>query len=171
MSKIPDGETIWHRIGDVGYLDDQQRFWYCGRKSHRVETAEDTLFTERIEPRFMQHDLVERVALVGVGTRPAQVPVIVYELITDDPHIFIDAEDEDGNAASLVEVIAQVPEELTAIASQEISLRTIQHFLHHGPLPVDVRHNAKINREKLAKWAEKRLRKILRAAQTSVTEG
>ena len=43
--KVRDGETIWHRMGDLGYLDQQERFWFCGRKGHRVETARGTLFT------------------------------------------------------------------------------------------------------------------------------
>ena len=39
LSKIPDGERVWHRIGDLGYLDDEGRLWFCGRKSHRVMTT------------------------------------------------------------------------------------------------------------------------------------
>jgi acyl-CoA synthetase (AMP-forming)/AMP-acid ligase II len=45
----PQSEMPWHRMGDVGYLDEAGRFWYCGRKSHRVETAAGTLFTECVE--------------------------------------------------------------------------------------------------------------------------
>ncbi len=39
LHKVIDGDRIWHRIGDVGYFDEKGRFWYCGRKSHRVRTS------------------------------------------------------------------------------------------------------------------------------------
>ncbi|MGR3218999.1 MAG: fatty acid CoA ligase family protein, partial [Candidatus Anammoxibacter sp.] len=38
LAKIPcesSGE-FYHRMGDVGYIDDKGRLWFCGRKSHRV---------------------------------------------------------------------------------------------------------------------------------------
>jgi len=49
LAKILDGDTIWHRMGDVGYFDEHERFWYCGRKAHRVQTVNGTLFTIPIE--------------------------------------------------------------------------------------------------------------------------
>ena len=45
LAKIADGDAVWHRMGDVGYLDDTGRFWFCGRKAHRVVTSEGTMFT------------------------------------------------------------------------------------------------------------------------------
>ncbi len=59
----------WHRMGDVGYLDDAGRFWYCGRKSHRVETQRGPLYTERVEAVFSHLACVKRSALVGVGPK------------------------------------------------------------------------------------------------------
>jgi hypothetical protein len=35
----------------------------------------------------------------------------------------------------------------------------VQAFLFHPRFPVDIRHNAKIGREKLAVWATRQLRK------------
>ena len=57
-------------MGDVGYFDEQGRLWYCGRKSHRVITNDDVLFTEQIEGIFNAHPLVYRTALVGVNKEP-----------------------------------------------------------------------------------------------------
>ena len=68
---------VWHRMGDVGYMDDQGRFWYCGRMSQRVETAGGTLFTECVEAVFNTHSAVRRSALVGVGPLGQQQPVLV----------------------------------------------------------------------------------------------
>ena len=60
LHKIPDGNTVWHRMGDVGYLDARDRFWFCGRKSHRVTTAAETLYTIPCEAIFQQHERVYR---------------------------------------------------------------------------------------------------------------
>ncbi|MCX7635635.1 MAG: fatty acid CoA ligase family protein, partial [Syntrophales bacterium] len=45
-AKVPDERDggIWHRMGDVGYLDTKGRLWFCGRKAHRVETERGNLF-------------------------------------------------------------------------------------------------------------------------------
>lgn len=134
--KIRDGEHLWHRIGDVGYLDDQGRFWYCGRKSHRVETAHGTLYTECSEAVFNELPDVKRTALVGVGLRGEQTPVIMYEPFTQD----VDQE--------------SVEKQLADVASRFSHTYRICHFLPYSPFPVDVRHNAKINREQLAVVAD-----------------
>ena len=57
--KILDGNSFWHRMGDVGYLDQADRFWFCGRKGHRVRTAEGTMFTVVCEAisKFTPKDL------------------------------------------------------------------------------------------------------------------
>lgn len=129
--------SVWHRMGDVGYFDEQGRFWYCGRKNHRVETASGKLFTECVEAVFNQCPLVNRTALVGIGPRNCQEPVVVYEPQTSGT--------------------LNVEEELAQVAAQN-SL-AIRHFLKHDQFPVDVRHNSKINREALAAWAEMTLAK------------
>ena len=43
--KVRDGNSFWHRMGDVGYMDSDDRFWFCGRKSHRLNTRSGTMFT------------------------------------------------------------------------------------------------------------------------------
>ena len=45
LAKIIDGNAFWHRMGDVGYLDEEDRFWFCGRMSHRIVTPNETMFT------------------------------------------------------------------------------------------------------------------------------
>lgn len=130
----PDG-SIRHRMGDVGYLDDEGRLWMCGRKSHRVETAGGTMFTIPCEGVFNTHPQVFRSALVGVKRSGSLEPVICIEL-------------EKGQRES-----AKLTEELRAIGKGHDHTRSIQTVLYHRSFPVDVRHNAKIFREKLAVWA------------------
>lgn len=141
LAKIADGKRIWHRMGDVGYLDEQQRFWFCGRKAHRVQTALGTLFTEPCEGIFNAHPAVYRSALVGVGQAGRQVPVMVIELWPEQR-----ATD-----------VATLFEELKTLGQAHPATAGVEHFLLHPAMPVDIRHNAKIFREKLAVWAGQRL--------------
>ncbi|MEN0061784.1 MAG: fatty acid CoA ligase family protein [Myxococcota bacterium] len=131
-SKVQDGDTFWHRMGDLGYLDDQGRLWFCGRKSHRVTLADGRLrFPVPVEGIFNEHPAVRRSALVGVdGTA-----VLVVELnagVTETPKLL----DEIGALGRGHEVASDVT-----------------RLLVHPGFPVDRRHNAKIHRPEIAKWA------------------
>ncbi|MDQ1121173.1 acyl-CoA synthetase (AMP-forming)/AMP-acid ligase II [Pseudoxanthomonas sp. SORGH_AS 997] len=135
---LADGGTrVVHRMGDVGYFDAEGRLWFCGRKTQRVETAAGPLYTEQAEPVFNVHGEVRRTALVGVGTPGAQVPVLCFELLP-------------GVSPQRADAVAA---DLRAIAQRHAHLRGIATFLRHPGFPVDIRHNAKIGREKLAIWA------------------
>lgn len=137
-SKIADGARIWHRIGDVGYRDTEGRLWFCGRKAHRVESAGGTLFSVCCEAIFNEHPRVARSALVGVGPRGAQVPVIVIEPV--------------GGTIPTGAQGATMTTELLELGGACSETRSIRRILYHPSFPVDVRHNAKINREQLAAW-------------------
>ena len=138
LAKIHDGARVWHRMGDLGYLDDAGRLWFYGRKSHRLVTATETLFTEPVELVFNQHPRVARSALVGRGNPLA--PMIIIEPTTGNmPHT---KAERDSFISQLHELAAHHP--MTA---------GITTVLFHPSFPVDIRHNAKIFREKLAVWA------------------
>ncbi|TXH28083.1 MAG: hypothetical protein E6Q99_02870, partial [Elusimicrobia bacterium] len=79
LAKIREGDAVWHRMGDAGYFDSEGRLWYCGRKSHRVETVAGPLFSVPVEEIFNAHPGVRRTALIGLGERPRQRPVLVVE--------------------------------------------------------------------------------------------
>ena len=133
------GARIVHRMGDLGWFDEAGRLWFCGRKSQRVVVdAATTLCTEQVEPVFNTHPEVARSALVGVGAKGAQVPVLCVEL---RPGV-------DRRAWP------RIARELRQLADGFVHTAKIAHFLHYPkPFPVDIRHNAKIGREKLAAWA------------------
>jgi len=130
--------SIRHRMGDVGYLDAKGRVWMCGRKSQRVELESETLFTIPCEAIFNTHQAVLRTALVGVVRNGKTQPRLCVEL-------------EEGRQPS-----AQLTRELLELGQTHAHTRTIQQLLYHPSFPVDVRHNAKIFREKLSVWAQKR---------------
>ncbi len=140
LAKIHDPATgeVLHRMGDVGYLDDSGRLWFCGRKSHRVETPTGTLFTDQVEPVFNELPGVLRTALVGVKRGGVTHPVLCVELGGKG------FEDPGGVVAAL----------LATRAAAFSHTAAIETFVFHPGFPVDVRHNSKIFREKLAAWAD-----------------
>ncbi|NLU76230.1 AMP-binding protein [Streptomyces sp. HNM0575] len=132
---------VWHRTGDLGRLDGEGRLWFCGRRTQRVTGAGGDLHTVRCEGVFNAHPLVRRTALVGTGAAGAQRPVLCVET-------------EPGVTRQRWRTL--VPE-LRQLAAGQPQTRLVQDFLRHPSFPVDARHNAKIGREQLARWAEKRL--------------
>ncbi len=142
LSKIadPDG-GFFHRMGDLGRRDADGRIWFYGRKAHRVETVDGPLFTIQVEAVFNCHQSVYRSALVGVGAKGDQQPVICIEL---EPGVKTDKE--------------QLRKELLQIAASYPHTAVINTVLFHTSFPVDIRHNAKIFREKLAVWAAEKLK-------------
>ena len=144
LAKILQGNDVWHRMGDLGWLDRKGRIWFCGRKNHRVITQNKTLFSIPCEAIFNNHPRVFRSALVGVGPIQNQKPVICIEL----------KHHESGqNKETLIK-------ELLVLAKSSELTKTIETVLFHKSFPVDIRHNSKIFREKLAIWAKRKLKDL-----------
>jgi len=143
LAKIDDPQSgsFFHRMGDLGGRDEDGKVWFCGRKSHRVETADGMLFTIPCEAVFNTHPAVYRTALVGVGEPGSMKPVLCVEL-------------EKGARGDK----GAIRDELLAIARDHIHTHSIDAILFHPRFPVDIRHNAKIFREKLALWAAEQLK-------------
>ena len=142
LGKISDGDAVRHRMGDLGYLDDLGRLWFCGRKSQRVVTADRTYFTDPCEGVFDSHRDVFRSALVGADVGGETVPVICIE-----PEPGIPRSDHD-----------RVRSELLALAAGFEHTAPIREVLFHSGFPVDIRHNVKIGRGELGEWATDQLR-------------
>ena len=141
LAKIGNrASDIWHRTGDLGYLDALGRLWFCGRKVERVETTAGPLYTEQCEPVFNAHPAVARTALIGVGTRGRQKAAIV-------------AEPRSPDLVATSKQRRQLAREMCELAAQYPHTERIRHFFLHPDFPVDVRHNAKIHRLALTRWA------------------
>lgn len=140
-NKIPDPDGQWHRLGDAGYIDEKKRIWVCGRTSQRVKAAEDHVFSLLAEPIFDSHPLVERSGLVGIPQNGSETPVICVQL-------------KPGHK----ETHQEIRKSLLELAAQNRATQIVRHILFIDKLPVDPRHNSKIERPALAKWAAKKLR-------------
>ncbi len=142
LAKIKDtGGSTWHRMGDAGYFDTRGRLWYCGRKSQRVVTERQTMFADQIEAVFNVHPEVLRTALVGIGPPGRQTPVLCVELL----------QKVNAHRRERIRI------DLLQLGRNQSATKSIKQVLFHKSFPVDIRHNAKIGREKLAVWAAKRL--------------
>ena len=142
-AKIKDKETglLWHRMGDLGYVDEKGRLWYCGRKTQRVKTKNGDLYTDAIEGIFNGHKAVLRTALVGVKEGDSEGAVLCVETRER-----ADKEEK-----------ARIKRDLLTLAAKDPRTSAIDKVLFHKSFPVDIRHNSKIFREKLKDWATKEL--------------
>ena len=140
---------VWHRMGDMGYFDPEGRLWFCGRKAHRVllrngrvlySVCIEAVFENFLTPRMTGASIPSvRAALAGIGAERKKEGVIVVEL----PR---------GKSARDV---AKLNSELDAWSDAEALTADVAGLLWYAdPFPVDVRHNAKIDRERLSRWAQ-----------------
>jgi acyl-CoA synthetase (AMP-forming)/AMP-acid ligase II len=141
LSKIvcPKGDFGFrHRMGDLGYMDPEGRIWFCGRKAHRVTLHDgEVLYTIPCEGVFNAHAKVYRSALVSVARGGEASAALCVEL-------------EPGESMTPSELKA----EMSVIAAAHAHTQRIGEFHLHSAFPVDIRHNAKIGREKLSDWAQ-----------------
>jgi cis-3-alkyl-4-acyloxetan-2-one decarboxylase / olefin beta-lactone synthetase len=126
-------DTGWHRTGDVGHLDTERRLWVEGRLVHVITTDDGPLTPVGVEQRIEAESLVTGAAVVGVGPPGTQQTVAV--------------------------VVPQVPQSV-GLATRELASAVraaagvrLAAVLSVDALPVDIRHAAKIDRVRLARWA------------------
>jgi olefin beta-lactone synthetase len=133
-SKVSEGGRVWHRMGDMGYLDASGQLYFCGRRVHVVTTADQVFHSVPVENVFNRHPEVSRTALVGVDGEPALVVEPRSRSLTPDAR-------------------RRLAAELRAIGAGDPVTAPIRRFYFHNSFPVDARHNAKIFRDRLATWA------------------
>ena len=122
----------WHRSGDVGHLDELGRLWVEGRAVHVIHGPDGPITSVPVE-RMVERTLgLRRVAAVGVGPVGSQQLVVVIE----DPAA--EGGPADSDVAVAVRRAVEVP---------------VASVLAVAKLPVDIRHNAKIDRAEVASWA------------------
>ena len=131
-ARLFDGDVVWHRSGDVGHLDDAGRLWVEGRTVHIVRSESGPITPIPVE-RMVERGLpVARSAAVGIGPVGVQQLVVVVEDPASEPGL--------ASTATTDEVRRLVERPVAAV-------------LTLPRLPVDIRHNAKIDRAAVAAWA------------------
>ncbi|MDW3212396.1 MAG: alpha/beta fold hydrolase [Ilumatobacteraceae bacterium] len=128
----------WHATGDVGHLDDHGRLWVGGRIGHVITTPEGPVTPVALEQRVESVDDVALAAVVGVGPPGIQQIVVVVERATPVSR-------------------AELADLATHDRVREMVGAPVAAVFDVPRLPVDRRHNSKIDRSALARWAAEAL--------------
>jgi acyl-coenzyme A synthetase/AMP-(fatty) acid ligase len=123
----------------LGYLDAAGRLWFCGRKAERVETRSGPLYTEQVEPIFNAHPDVARSALIATGHDGHRAAIVI--------------EPRSREVVATPSLRRKLVRELRELGAAHPHTDRIRLAYLHPHFPVDVRHNAKIHRLALARWA------------------
>jgi acyl-CoA synthetase (AMP-forming)/AMP-acid ligase II len=117
-----DGER-WHRTGDSGFLDREGRLWLLGRCSERIIDGQGEVFPFSVEVAALHREEIHRAALLNVrGKR------------------WLVLEPKEKNA----------PFPLKAV-EEDLDWADIEMFQILSRIPVDKRHNVKIDYPSLKK--------------------
>ena len=129
------GLSGWHRSGDVGRLDGDGRLWIEGRMAHVIVTEQGPVTPIGVEQAVNELPEVTRSAAVAVGPSGAQQLVVIVEgsLPARRPRLA---------GVGLVDAVRRV-------AAVDVAA-----VLEVPAIPVDIRHNSKIDRLRLAAWAD-----------------
>jgi len=136
-SKLQIDGRLWHKVGDVGYIDEENRIWFWGRKVHVVDLGGVKMYSTPCETVFNRIKDVKRTALIGPKIEGKVVPSLVVEL-------------KDGSTKMTSELLA----ELEKTRDEYEHTKPIEKFFMHKSFPVDARHNIKIDRTLLNEWVE-----------------
>ncbi|MCP4660410.1 MAG: AMP-binding protein [bacterium] len=123
----PDG-TVWHRMGDTGYLDRDGRFWLVGRVHSTIFRHGEAIHPQLVEQAAGGEDpRIRRAAAVGLPDRELGERVVVVL-------------ETDAGAELRAEVTARLQE-----AEQTVD----EIVLSAEALPLDPRHRSKIDYQRL----------------------
>ncbi len=154
-------EVVWHRSGDLGHVDADGRLWIEGRVVHGISTPRGLVTPVPLEISVQGLAQVRLAAAVGVGPPSIQQIVIVIERSTTPgtrtrwssprrrrirhrirPDIAL-------ASLALCEAVRDLIRDRHDLA--------VAAVLEMSALPVDIRHNAKIDRTAVATLAERYL--------------
>jgi acyl-CoA synthetase (AMP-forming)/AMP-acid ligase II len=120
--------TVWHRTGDAGYLDERGRLWLLGRCAARISDEQGTLYPFAVECAASALPNVHRVAMVR----------------------------HDGRRALVVEPRYQTQPMDLAQLRGAVAWAGIAEIMPVEHIPVDRRHNAKVDYPALKRMLAKR---------------
>ena len=144
----PKNKTFWHRMGDYGYLDNNNKLWFCGRVSHKVDSTCGVFYSIPTESIFNRHPNISKAALVSIEVNRQIYPAIVIER-------------KDHKTKLHENIKNQFKKELIQLSSCSTLTRKIEYFFLHSNLPVDKRHNIKIDRIALSNFFMHRSKEAL----------
>lgn len=131
----------WHRTGDVGHFDAAGRLWVEGRLAHVVTAPGAVVTPVGAEQTIERLDCVRLAAIAGVGPAGTQAVVAVVETLPP-PRRAGPAEPQLAGRVRSAALEAGVNVSAVLVVPAQ---------------PTDIRHNAKIDRTRLSRWATRAL--------------
>ncbi|TLM72939.1 alpha/beta fold hydrolase [Pseudarthrobacter sp. NamB4] len=127
----------WHRTGDVGHFDAAGRLWVEGRLAHVVTAPSAAVTPVAAEQAIERLDSVRLAAIAGVGPAGTQAVVAVVETVPPVRKAGPAAPELAGRVRAAARGAGVDVSAVLAVPAQ----------------PTDIRHNAKIDRTCLSRWA------------------
>ena len=137
-AKIKDGAQVWHRMGDMGWLDQQGRLWFCGRQAYSFSYKGQMFYSVLVEAPFNNHPEIFRTALIALETKEGVRPALAMERLDQQVSL---------KSSARSKFLA----ELQALGQTSVEGSVIKDFFLVKSFPVDARHNIKIDRTRLGK--------------------
>ena len=126
---------VFHRMGDLGYFDQDDNLRFMGRKIECIPTPNGPLETERCEPILNAYDGIYRSALIGIGLGASREPCLVVEPV--------------NKSSTRADLEKNIRKDLR----KRMPAFAVERIFWENSIPVDSRHNAKIHRLALSrKW-------------------
>ncbi len=135
--ELSSGPAGWHRTGDVGHFDAQGRLWVEGRLAHVVTAPGGVVTPVGPEQAIEGVDGVRMAAVVGVGPAGTQAVAAVVETVPPATKAGLAAADLAGKVRAAARAAGVSVAAVLVVPAQ----------------PTDIRHNAKIDRTRLSRWA------------------
>jgi olefin beta-lactone synthetase len=137
ISKIKKENKIWHRLGDVGYFDSLGRIWFCGRSSHVIKINKQLIYPIKIESIFNNNSMIKRSALIKIITSNKSHLTLIIERYDKSKRLYFNK--KTNFISQLLKINSCLKKE-----------NQITKFFLSKKLPLDRRHNIKIDRIKLS---------------------
>jgi acyl-CoA synthetase (AMP-forming)/AMP-acid ligase II len=139
LERAASRDPGFHRTGDVGHLDADGRLWIEGRLQHVIATASGPVTPVGIEQRVERVDGVAAAAAVGIGPPGTQVVVLVV----------VPSEGSSGRRRHRLGLAGpDLADAVRAAAGVDVAA-----VLTASELPVDIRHQSKVDRGEVARRA------------------
>ena len=144
------GGRVWHRTNDVGHVDAEGRLWIEGRLQHVVSTPHGPVAPVGPEAAIDALGPVDRCAVVGVGPAGTQALVVCVEAAKPATR----PEKRAGHLRDGRPKPGLAPAELATQVRAAVAPLAVSAVLVTEAIPTDIRHNSKIDRARMARWAE-----------------
>lgn len=132
-AKIKDHENVvWHRTGDLGFLDNEKNLWIVGRVHNAINRKGEYFFPVRAEIILKKFDFIDKAAFLGIADPE----------LTEKTYAVFSSKEKNIDIEQAKKEIKRVLEKNKFIVDEIINVESI---------PMDPRHHSKVEYDVLRK--------------------